>query len=412
MASEKKSSPWKSTSVPHVVRHQNGIYYVRTYAGGKEKWATLKTTLLSVAKHRVKEHLEAADRLRASGRKAASGPLSFGEALEVFRKQLEESEIRPNTKAFYEAGIKLVQRSWEGIETTNVRRISAKDVESWLQTFVANAKPYVPVRAKRAARNSTGASLTTVKCALGSLRMVLDVAVESGHLPTNPARHESVTDKLSGIAKKIKKVKSVRGDTLLIPSSKDFTRLVEAVRSAGVSDCRASADYIEFIAFCGARKDEAANVQWRDIDFANGLVKLRVTKNGDARAVPMIAEMRSLLERLVIERKGSEPTDPVLLVKEAQGFITSACKKIGIPRFTTHALRHLFGTSCLEAGVDVRTAAEWLGHRDKGALLLKIYSHVRADHEKEMAKKVRIGMNSEAAELKHPVNQGVQNSDP
>lgn len=407
MSTEKKSSPWKSTSLSQVYRHRNGRYYVRTYAGGKEKWASLKTTLLSVAKHRVKEHLDAADKLRASGKRAATGPLSFCEAAEIFRKQLEESEVRPNTKAFYEAGLKLVKRSWQDIGTTNVRRISAKDVESWLQTFVANAKPYVPVRAKSAARNSTGASLTTVKCAVGSLRMVLDVAVESGHLPTNPARHELVTAKLGKIAKNIKKARTARGDALRIPSSKDFTKLVGAVRQAGVSDCKASADYIEFIAYCGARKNEAANVQWRDIDFSNGLVHLRVTKNGEERVVPMISEMRSLLERLAGERKNAEPSAPVLLVKDAQGFITSACKNIGIPRLTIHALRHLFGTSCLEAGVDVRTAAEWLGHKDKGALLLKIYSHVRADHEKEMAKKVRIGAasNEEKASEKSQPNQ-------
>jgi integrase len=160
------------------------------------------------------------------------------------------------------------------------------------------------------------------------------------------------------------------------------------VRNAGVSDCRASADYIEFIAYCGARKNEAANVQWRDIDFAEERVLLRVTKNGEPRKVPMIPNMRALLERLKRERKSTDLSDPVLLVKDVQGFISSACKKLAIPRFTTHTLRHLFGTACMEAGVDVRTAAEWLGHKDKGALLLKLYAHVRSSHEMQMAKKV------------------------
>ena len=79
----------------------------------------------------------------------------------------------------------------------------------------------------------------------------------------------------------------------------------------------------------------------------------------------------------------------VLLVKEAGGFITSACKKLSVPRFTIHALRHLFGNACLEAGVDVRTVAGGLGHKDNGALRLKVYSHVRQEHEAEMIRKVR-----------------------
>jgi hypothetical protein len=38
---------WKPTSVQFLYRHQNGRYYVRTFACGKEKWTSLKTTLLA-----------------------------------------------------------------------------------------------------------------------------------------------------------------------------------------------------------------------------------------------------------------------------------------------------------------------------------------------------------------------------
>ena len=111
----------------------------------------------------------------------------------------------------------------------------------------------------------------------------------------------------------------------------------------------------------------------------------------------MTDEMRQLLERMRQEREQAAPGDRVLLVKDAQGFITSACRKLKIQRFTTHALRHLFGTACLEAGVDVRTVAGWLGHKDNGALLLKVYSHVRAQHEAEMIRKVRFAPVASAA---------------
>jgi integrase len=99
----------------------------------------------------------------------------------------------------------------------------------------------------------------------------------------------------------------------------------------------------------------------------------------------MNPEMRDLLTCLIDGHPQSPPDTSVLRVREVQGFINSACRKLGIPRFTTHGLRHLFGTACLEAGVDVRTVASWLGHKDHGALLLKIYSHVRPAHEAEMA---------------------------
>ncbi len=44
-----------------------------------------------------------------------------------------------------------------------------------------------------------------------------------------------------------------------------------------------------------------------------------------------------------------------------------------------------------EADIDVRTVAEWMGHRDHGALLLKTYSHVRPEHVREMVGRVRFG---------------------
>jgi integrase len=380
---------WSSTKIQFLYRHKNGRYYVRTYARGKGNWTSLKTKLLSVAKNRMKEHVEAAERQRTTGNSVdAVGKLTFGEAIKTYRDQLAGADIRPNTKAYREAGLKLVLRSWEGVESLNVRRITSKTVEEWLRRFKNNATPYVPPNAKSAARNSTGASMTTIKCALDAVRQVLDVAVSAGHLYANPARNSNVAEAARRMFKATRRERSERGP-LRLPTREEFVQLVEKIRDAGVADCKAAAENVQFIAFCGARKNEAAHVVWSDIDFDRETTHLRVTKNGESRFVPMTDEMRELLKRMRQEREQAAPGDAVLLVKDAQGFITSACRKLKIQRFTTHALRHLFGTACLEAGVDVRTVALWLGHKDNGALLLKVYSHVRAQHEAEMIRKVR-----------------------
>jgi len=216
-------------------------------------------------------------------------------------------------------------------------------------------------------------------------------AVEGGHLYANSARNTTVATAARCILKQARRKKAERGN-LVLPTKEHFQALVEAIRESGVGECRAAADFVQFIAFSGARKTEAANVLWSDAEFIRGNIHLRVTKNGEARYVPMMNEMRGLLERMKSERSDDALTDHILVVKEAQGFITSACRRLGIPRFTTHGLRHLFGTACLAAGVDVRTVAQWLGHKDNGALLLKIYSHVRKDHETAMIKLVRFAV--------------------
>jgi site-specific recombinase XerD len=56
---------------------------------------------------------------------------------------------------------------------------------------------------------------------------------------------------------------------------------------------------------------------------------------------------------------------------------------------TPHGLRHWFATWAMERGVDVRTVAGWLGHKDNGALLLKTYGHLRTAHSLEQAQKLQ-----------------------
>ncbi len=45
-----KTPAWTPTKVQFLYKRLNNPYYVRTFAGGKEKWTSLKTSLLSVAK--------------------------------------------------------------------------------------------------------------------------------------------------------------------------------------------------------------------------------------------------------------------------------------------------------------------------------------------------------------------------
>jgi hypothetical protein len=46
----------------------------------------------------------------------------------------------------------------------------------------------------------------------------------------------------------------------------------------------------------------------------------------------------------------------------------------------------MFITRALQLGVDVKTIAEWQGHRDGGKLILDTYSYVDAVHSENMAR--------------------------
>jgi len=104
--------------------------------------------------------------------------------------------------------------------------------------------------------------------------------------------------------------------------------------------------------------------------------------------VPMIPEMRRLLLRLRGENNDAPPGESVMQVKECQKAMDRAAKQINMPRITHHDLRHLFATMCIESGVDIPTVSRWLGHKDGGALAMKVYGHLRDHHSVAMAQRV------------------------
>lgn len=100
----------------------------------------------------------------------------------------------------------------------------------------------------------------------------------------------------------------------------------------------------------------------------------------------MIGDMQRLLKRLKQRYTGTGPEERVLTVTSAIKAMARAANKIGIPVLTHHDLRHFFATTCIESGVDIPTVSKWLGHKDGGALAMRVYGHLRNEHSREAAK--------------------------
>jgi integrase len=122
----------------------------------------------------------------------------------------------------------------------------------------------------------------------------------------------------------------------------------------------------------------------------------------------MIPDMRQLLVRLQTERPNESQEQPVMRVRECQKSMNRAAEAVKMARITHHDLRHLFATLCIESGVDIPTVSRWLGHKDGGALAMKVYGHLRDQHSSAMAQKVTFGKRNDAA---HEQNTKQQVSD-
>jgi integrase len=66
-------------------------------------------------------------------------------------------------------------------------------------------------------------------------------------------------------------------------------------------------------------------------------------------------------------------------------------KHAGMAGKAFHDLRHHFISMAVMSGIDFMTIAAWVGHRDGGVLIGKVYGHLADAHKKEQAKRLNFG---------------------
>jgi integrase len=362
MKPHKSTRTWTKTRKPNLLRHKSGRYYARAYAGGKEVWASLKTSHYSVAEAKLAEFLKEHRQRVSNSSDDVSAKMTFGEALKVHQQnQADDVTIKPSTRHYWNQIFVALLKSWPGLADLEVRRVTKTDCKKWARAFRKVASP------------------TRYNNTISGLRHVFDVAKDAGVIYSNPAEH-------------LERV-PVRAKQLTLPSGEQFLQIVDVVENAGAWCSRDCADFVRGLAFTGLRKGEAGEVEWRDLDFDKGETVVRgdpktATKNWEVRRVPMIPDARALFECMRAERFGERLDAKVFRVGECQKALDRACKKVGAERITHHDLRHLFATRCIESGVDIPTVSRWLGHKDGGALAMKTYGHLRREHSVAQAQRV------------------------
>lgn len=200
------------------------------------------------------------------------------------------------------------------------------------------------------------------------MKLVFEFAVARGLLLANPARH---------IARR--RIPPAR---ISIPTRAQFQNLITAIRDP--NGCFGTqgkgsdgADLVELLACSGCRLAEATSLRWADADFARNLLTItggeKGTMNNEPRTIPMTGRLREwLLQIRTTRRPEPQPHEFVCLIKDAKKCLRSTCRELGLPMFTHHDFRHLFATVCIESGVDIPTISRWLGHKDGGALAMRV----------------------------------------
>ena len=246
----------------------------------------------------------------------------------------------------------------------------------WSALTEADARAYL------VSFTASGAEATTVRRKLAAARTFCRFLQREGVLVDNPF------GLLRGPRKAKRLPKSLSVDDVARFLSRPMADL-EAGTLGEYAACRDSA-FFEALYSTGCRIGEMTSVKWGEIDFGRGT--LIVTGKGSKERLVILG--RPALRALERLRAKAGEVDPSLSDGGADVFLSPSRRRAsprlmqrrmkvylaeaGLPSdITPHKLRHSFATHLLDAGADLRSVQEMLGHASLSTT--QIYTHVSVE---------------------------------
>jgi integrase len=358
--SEKKNSKREFVRVAECLYKLKpyGKYYGQSRHHGKLFRESLKTSDRQLAEARLKGFLERVGKI-----KPGTGGITFEQALEIWRKNdFDPKDLKDGGRKYREDRIKGLKLSWPTLWSSPIRKLTETECKEWFT------------------RRRKEVSAGCLNSELDQLRMVFKRAMKDGIISEDPT-------------KEIERVKVVNKKPV-IPSHLQFMKLITYLRGQ-LNDN--AADFVESLAYSGMRCWENAEALLSDVDFIKGKFTVTAgekgTKNSEVRTIPLFPALRTLWERIRDENE-LKPNDRLMFIRNCKDVLTRACVKLELPHFTHHHFRHFFVANAIELGVDFKTIASWLGHKDGGILVAKTYGHLREEHSERMAEKMTFSATS------------------
>jgi integrase len=168
-------------------------------------------------------------------------------------------------------------------------------------------------------------------------------------------------------------------------TQEEAQRLIREIRACGSSMLRY---IVPFLLFTGARKREALDARWRDINFAQRLWTIPFTKSGKPRTVPLSDEALAVLVKL----RDMSLSDKWIFPSPETGrpYVTifhswNKCRRaVGLADVRIHDLRHSFASALINNGMTIYDVKEALGHAN--IVTTQRYSHLSPDRLRKAVK--------------------------
>ena len=309
--------------------------------------------------------------------------MTFGQWMDFWYQNYSKTKLRPTTQASYEGAI--YKHIIPALGKIPLSELTAND----LQRFYGMLKK--EGRLIRTELYGKGVSDRMVWLCHARIKTALDRAVQDGLIRVNPTADCKLPPKSA--------------KEMQVLTREEMQRFLIQAKEEG---------YFELFLMelaTGLRRGEILALQWDDLDFATGALhiqrqvyrangKLVVSEPKTKAAFRTIVLPPSLVEVLREYRqqvdsrwmfpspvKEDSPLDPATCRKRLQTILDHAdCKRV---RF--HDLRHVFVTTALESGMDIKTLSTIVGHVS-AATTLNIYTHVTDAMRQTAAAKIDQGI--------------------
>jgi integrase len=130
----------------------------------------------------------------------------------------------------------------------------------------------------------------------------------------------------------------------------------------------------------GMRKGELLGLTWDCVDMTHGFIRLKQTKNGKARALPLNETLWSLFSglRTRLDVPWVFHDDAGHRWNNVRHGFERACEAAGLTDFHFHDLRHTFASWLIMGGIPLATVSNLLGHTTPTMTLR--YAHLSPKH--------------------------------
>ena len=308
-----------------------------------------------------------------------TGKYTVGTWMDAWFENVAKVKVRASSHQTYKGYIE--NHIKPNIGNIPLEKLTTMDLQKLYHKLLTKGR----VERKESEKQPEGLSAKTVRNINQVISSAMDLAVAQKIITESPTN-----------ACELPKVEHREMQTVAVEQLSAF--LNEAKRS-GVYEMY----YIELAT--GLRRGELLGLKWQDIDWKNGIIKVRrQVARVDGQIIEAPLKTRNSYRAVTISQQAIEvlkqqkaktndqyvfpsPNGGPISPDSVNNMLKRVLARAGIPKVRFHDLRHTFATIALQNGVDIKTVSGMLGHFSAG-FTLDTYAHVTTAAQKEAAQTI------------------------